>query len=647
MKLLYVDFETEAIGPRPYRYPPKPVGLALKLPGHDGHYNAWGHATGNNARKPVVAAHLKKLLRTATPVYHNAQFDLEVADSHLGIKIPRSFHCTMILAFLHNPHEPRFDLKNLAEKYCNYPAVARDELKDWILKNIPAARAKKSTWGAYISQAPGDLVGKYAAADVGMTEALFNFLHAKVVKDMGMGEAYQRELDMVPLTLKIEQQGVHVDVDGLKKLIPELEASLAATDKKIRLRLKAPKLDIDKKTDLAAALQNANKIDPDAWPLTKKGLDMLGAGLLTADNQDDYRSTSHKLLKKALNDKFLWHLLFVRGKLATSLRTFARSWHDNNHDGKIYINWSSTRRDRNDNDSGGARTGRFASSPNMQNISVGANTRQFSPIEGESKKLAKDRQVLYDLYNLTPNLRKYIIPGKDKAFAIRDWSGQEMRIAAHFEDGPLLDAYTVNPKLDVHSLAGQLIYEASGLDYRAKHLRLPLKTINFGRLYGMGKGKLADQADIPEEDAGRLIKAHKLAFPGLTKLDNELKRIGLDGGSIKTLGGRRYFAEEPKFVTTNKITGAGRWWRFEYKLLNYLIQGSAADALKMVMLELSRRGLTLALTVHDEIIICENTANIEDAMRELQEVMETFVPLDVPLLSEGAICYNNWGQMVK
>lgn len=637
--MIFLDFETLPIGDRPDGYPPAPVGLAVKTNSARAKYLAWRHPSKNNSTLEKAKAAYLSVVDNNVPVFHNAAFDLEVAQKHFQAPIPKKFHCTNILAFLVYPHEPSFKLKTLATKYLGYTAEERDELQDWILKNIPEARRSKAQWGKFIFKAPADLVGRYVKADVDMTADLFKFLWGKLAA-LGMQTAYQLELDLLPYIIQLEQRGVEVDVRALKAQIPELEKSLALVDSKIRRRLKFPTLDLDKKGQLAEALQAAGKVDD--WPLTQKGLDLQEAGLLYGDNYDDYRSTSHKLLKRALNDKFLWHLLFVRGKVANCLRNFARPWHDKNHKGKIYIRWSTTRKDS----GGGARTGRLSSSPNLQNVPGTPKLKQFLPGETDTAAVKKEKKQLYDLYKLIPNMRSFIVPGKGNAFAIRDYSQQEMRLLAHFENGPLMEAYNNNPKLDIHTHAANLFYDTCGLDMRAKEKRTPVKIINFGRIYGMGAAKLADEADISLEDAKKLSRAHKLSFPGVTELDDDLKSMGFNDLPIKTLGGRKYFAEEPAFVVRNKVTGEGRWFRFEYKLLNYLIQGSAADMLKIAMLQLFREGIDVVLTVHDEIVVCAPVTKIKKVMSRLTEIMES-IKLDVPLFSDGEIVYNNWGEMIK
>ena len=107
-----IDFETEAIEPRT-DYPPKPVGVAIKYPGQPARYFAFGHTTLNNA-KPEEARH-ELAHAWAYPgglLFHNAKFDVDVAETHMGMpRLPwTSYHDTMFLLFLENPHAPSFGL---------------------------------------------------------------------------------------------------------------------------------------------------------------------------------------------------------------------------------------------------------------------------------------------------------------------------------------------------------------------------------------------------------------------------------------------------------------------------------------------------------------------------------------------------------
>src|SRR6185295_8942121 len=142
-----VDFETEAIEPRPH-YPPKPVGVAIKYPGKKAKYLAWGHPTGNNTTKEAATRELADIFSKQRVVFHNAKFDIDVAATHLGIPFPARLEDTMLLGFLDDPHSRQLGLKPMSIKYLGREPTERDELKEWILANVPGAAQKKAQWGA-------------------------------------------------------------------------------------------------------------------------------------------------------------------------------------------------------------------------------------------------------------------------------------------------------------------------------------------------------------------------------------------------------------------------------------------------------------------------------------------------------------------
>ena len=224
--MITLDFETEAIQPRP-AYPPKPVGLAVRWETGKTEYLAFGHREENNSTKEQAARVVRAAFRGdhGPVLFHNGIFDIDVAQSAFGIKRwPKEYEDTLYLAFLDNPRSDSLSLKYLAEKHLGMKPNARDRLREWLTENIAEVRAKPSSFGAYICAAPGNLVGKYAMDDVKMTHRLFKHLGASI-EERGMLDAYQRELDLTPVTLSMENTGLRADIRGLK-----LCATIATVD---------------------------------------------------------------------------------------------------------------------------------------------------------------------------------------------------------------------------------------------------------------------------------------------------------------------------------------------------------------------------------------------------------------------------------
>jgi DNA polymerase-1 len=244
-----------------------------------------------------------------------------------------------------------------------------------------------------------------------------------------------------------------------------------------------------------------------------------------------------------------------------------------------------------------------------------------------------------------PVLRDYIVPTPYyKAFAQRDFSQQELRLLAHYEDGPFLRSYMENPDQDGHVLVKGLIQETTGIVLD----RRPVKDLNFGLIYGQGLALTAEKLRVPREEAKRLRNAHAQSLPGLPVLQDMLKERERSNEPIWTWGGRRYFCEKPKFIK-------GRLWTFGYKMLNKLIQGSAADVTKQAMINYDSLGRIaeenpMLLQVHDEMILGLAKSDVAHAMRvhcALRDAMLGMEGIAVPMKSDGKLGTKSWHQMKK
>jgi DNA polymerase-1 len=227
-----------------------------------------------------------------------------------------------------------------------------------------------------------------------------------------------------------------------------------------------------------------------------------------------------------------------------------------------------------------------------------------------------------------PLCRQYLLPEEGHVWLKRDFSSQEIRIAAHYEDGVLLQAYIKNPSLDPHALAMEIIYAQSRLQLARK----AVKIVAFRIIYGSGIPGLASGLGVDIPVASRTLDAYFRAFPGIAALSKATKRRGHQGKPIRTWGGRVYYTEPSKLIK-------GRMRSFEYKLLNYLIQGSAADQTKQSVIEwdnLKRDSTIFLATVHDEINISAPEEDWRTDMRLLENIMDA-PRFDCPFASEGFV----------
>lgn len=589
------------------------------MPGNKPVYLAWGHPTGNNTTKAAAQTLLREIwLRAPGMIFHNGKFDVDVAEAHLGLKLPRwhRIHDTLFLLFLDDPHARSLSLKPSAERVLGMKAKERDTLQEWIVANVPEAKRKPTTWGAYISSAPGTLVAPYANGDTLRTERLFNKLHPQIVKD-GMEAAYDRERRLMPILLRSEREGLRVQVNALKRDSVVYTTALGTVDTWIRKRLKTPDLNIDANDDLAEALKRAGFNN-----------------FKQTDNGND--SVSKTSLQQAVDDPKLLSAIGYHNRMSTCLNTFILPWIAiaTRNNGRIHTQWHQVRSGHGEDKFTGARTGRaIASDPNLLNLAKSFIDRDDGYIH--PKFIAS----LPDL----PLVRRYILPDEDQVFAHRDYNQQELRVLAHFEDGKLLKAYNENPTMDVHEFVRQEIKRVRGVLLE----RRPVKILNFGMLYGMGLNKLAASLKVEYEQAREVRNAQRAALPdvvGKDGLEAHIKKLGEAGEPIRTWGGRLYYSETPRIID-------GHMQRYEYKLLNYLIQGSAADLTKEAVIRYDehpqRKQGRFLVTVYDEVnaSLPKEPVAMRREMLALREAMES-VELDIKLLSDGKIgpC---WGELKK
>lgn len=629
-KPVTIDFETHGIEPRP-AYPPTPVGVSIKYPRKPAKYYAFGHPTENNCGWNDAAAALEKAwLWDGGLLFQNAKFDIDVAEKHFNLPVPcwRNVHDTMFLLFLDDPHQTELSLKPSAARLLGMPPEEQDAVADWLIAHQPApgvriSRSKNSDhyFGRYIALAPGKLVGKYGVGDVVRTEALFNLLYKKIV-DRGMGDAYDRERRLMPILLEMERQGLPVDTKRLERDTDTYGAQLARIDNWIRARLRVgADCNLDSGEQLVNAMVKAGAADPHLLPRTPK--------------TGKFQSNKEALIA-GVTDKTLLAVLKYRTQLNTCMNTFMLPWLDvaTKSRGLIYTTWNQVKSPRGD-DSVGTRTGRLSSTPNFQNI-----PKEFAPIFSHEARLLGRELVKrlpkcpLDLPPL-PKVRSYVTPFPGEVLIGRDYSQQELRILAHFDGGDLLHRYNVDPWMDVHDYA-KLELEKMGLFYDRK----PVKNTNFGLIYGMGQGKLAEKNGMTVEDAAALKRAVLTLYPGLSEMYRDMRVRSKSHQPIKTWGGREYYCEEPKIIN-------GRVVEFDYKMVNVLIQGSAADCTKEALIRhyaAKDRGTRLLLTVHDEMAASTARSKVKAEMEAMRIAMES-VEFDVPMLSEGFISRTNWGEL--
>lgn len=589
---------------------------------------AWGHGDGtkafdNNCTEKYARGRLKTAYDSEYAiVWQNEAFDLDTAEVHWELPIPpvEKRHDTMYLLFLDNPHAPSLALKESAQRLLGIAPEEQDKLREWILANVPEAKKKPSTWGAYIWRAPYRIVRPYHKGDLTRMGRIFNLLHPRIV-DAGMEAAYQRELKLMPILLENARVGMRLDMAKLEQDIPAMKAGIEKTDIWLRKLLGIENIDSDKQ---------------------------LGEALYAKEIVTDFKRTAKGQLsvsKKSLtinkfNNKKVFQALQYRSQMSTCVNMFAEPWLALAQDGRgrIFPNWSQVRSPRGLSDTAGARSGRIiCSKPNWLNV----------PKSWKKATSAGYAHPAWLRVQPLPLIRSYCLPDEGEEWGKRDFSGQELRLFADAEEGPVMQGFLTDKDYDIHELvraeAERLLVAAGLRDYFDRDTA---KGCVFGRLYGQGITGLMQllQLDDDERQVAVIIqKAINTALPSIKEIDDQMKALARQEQPIMTFGGRLYFCEPPQY--SEKF---GRNMTFEYKLLNYYCQGSGADVTKETLIRFhdhpKRKGRFLN-TVYDEISFSTPGKAMANDQKVLKECMLS-IETEVPMLSDGE-AGSNWGALQK
>jgi len=597
---IFLDFESEAIGPRPHQYPPKPAGLAVldRTGQFESGYFSFAHDYSNNTSFEAVKRLLIRIWESGRHIcFHNAMFDMAIIIEHFHLPFPQPprVHDTLVLAFLHDPYAKSLALKELCKEWLDIQPEERDELFDWLTLHIPEVKRKPKSAGAYIARGPADLVGKYASADVRLTAGLFDF--TKQVRD-SMPEAYLREIALMPMLLENSMLGVRVDREGMKACLHKANADIALCEKWLYEYFGDGNINFNSGGQLVAAIQLNGCYDKTKkWPESDKGTPL----------------SDKDTLKEMITDETLSSVLRHRDVLVKLTGTYITPWLEQSEStGRIYTEWNTVR-----GEAGGTRTGRLSAKPTLQTM----------PTRGPKTPLPTELQGL-----VIPKVRTFILPDEGHMMAAADFQAQELRLFAHFEDGKLAEQYRQDPMADLHTFASNLMSQRAGRPI----IRDYAKTLSFGILYGAGPRKISDMLGIPYVEAKELIDIYKSEVaPGLDKINNDLMTRYKMRVPFSTIGGRLVKGEPAKLIN-------GKYMEFGFKSLNTLIQGSGADMAKQAMIDYYAiaEDSRLLLSLHDELIISAKADVVQREADKLEKCMINSFKLDVPLIAESKIGNN-------
>lgn len=394
------------------------------------------------------------------------------------------------------------------------------------------------------------------------------------------------EMPLTRVLADMENTGIRVDREYLKKVEEELKEQMDQTSKEI--------YDLaGKNFNIMSPSQLANVLFIDLGiPYPKRV-------------KDEKYSTSKDILDKVLHLHPIVEKVLEYRTLAKLCNNYAIGLQEEiREDGRIHTIFTQTL----------TRTGRLSSvEPNLQNI----------PARSDYSKL----------------IRKAFLPDEDSVLLSSDYSQVELRIFAHMSHEENLKKAFIEGK-DIHAKTASDIFHVP-IEEVTKDMRRNAKAVNFGILYGISGFGLSEDLGIDVASAKKFIDHYLETYPGIREYMEEEKRKAYQDGYVRTLMNRKRVIEELK----NKnylIRSSG-----ERMALNTPIQGTAADILKKAMVEIydefQKRGLRskILIQVHDELVFNVYRSELEEVSKIVRDIMENTFQLDVPLkvdIETG----NNW-----
>jgi DNA polymerase-1 len=406
-------------------------------------------------------------------------------------------------------------------------------------------------------------------------------LHTVLSRELQKKELWQLykevELPLVEILFSMEKRGVYLDTDFLKKMSGELNARLDNLMQEV-LKTAGRPFNLDSPKQLREILFTELKL-----AVIKRG--------------KTGPSTDEEVLTKLSPQHKLPGLILEYRELAKLKSTYIDAL-------PSLVNPKTTRLHTNFNQVG-TETGRLSSNaPNLQNIPV---------------KTEFGRQV-----------RKAIsVKGKDCLLLSADYSQIELRILAHLsEDETLISAF--NNNLDIHTHTAALIFSVpeGQIDTQQRGMA---KTVNFGIIYGMSPFGLAKELNIEVERAEEFIQSYFARYPKVKDYIESRIKEARQKGYVTTIFNRRRFIPE-----INSFQQGIRFFA-ERTAINTPVQGSAADIIKLAMIdihkEIQRQGLEayLILQIHDELLFEFSKDYLDNLIEIVRNEMENVVKLNVPL----------------
>lgn len=516
-----------------------------------------------NPNKPKLGQHLK--------------YDMNVL-SRYDIMLRGVRFDSMLESYVWNSTASRHDMDSLAKKYLGYNTIHFEEVAGKGAKQIG------------FSQVELERATEYAAEDADITLRLHQTLWPKIQAEPNLAEVLtQIEMPLVPVLARIEQCGVLIDAQKLRKQSGELATRMLELQQQA-YSMAGRHFSLDSPKQLQAILYDELKL-----PTTLK----------TPTGQP---STNEEALEGLAHLHQLPRLILDYRSLAKLRSTYTIKLPEqiNPHTGRVHTSYHQAV----------AATGRLSSSdPNLQNI----------PIRTEEGR----------------RIRQAFIAPPGWRIVAADYSQIELRIMAHLsQDTGLLAAFHGNQ--DVHRATAAEVFGVPPEQVDANQRRAA-KAINFGLMYGMSAFGLARQLSIERGEAQRYIKRYFERYPGVQEFMESVRAQAHRDGYVETVFGRRLYLSEINSRNQGLRASAER------AAINAPMQGTAADIIKRAMISVDSWLTNLAanarmiMQVHDELVFEVRADCANEIIAGVRQRMATAAELRVPLIVDIGVG-DNWDE---
>jgi DNA polymerase I len=447
-------------------------------------------------------------------------------------------------------------------------------------KSITELIGKKGKNQGSMRDIPLDDIKEYAVEDADVTIQLKNHF-LPILEKVGTKKLYDEiEIPLVPVLADMEKEGINLDVDFLKKMSVEMTTESKALEQKIyqtageTFNLASPK-------QLGDVLFEKMKIGGAKQKKTKTGQYATGEEVLS------YLANDHEIIRDILE----WRQMV---KLQSTYIDALPNQVDVKT-GRVHTDYMQTV----------AATGRLSSNnPNLQNI----------PIRTE-----RGRQIR----------KAFIARDENYTLVSADYSQIELRIiAALCGEENMIEAFRNNE--DIHKSTAAKVFNVP-LEEVTKEQRSHAKTVNFGIIYGVSAFGLSNQTNLSRKESAELIDAYYKTYPKLKSFISDQVDFARENGYVETISGRRRYLKD--INSANAIVRGGA----ERNAVNAPIQGSAADIIKIAMINIHKKLKSenwqskMLLQVHDELVFDVHNSELEKIQPMIKHEMENAFKMIVPL----------------